>query len=212
MSNFEIVTREDFSDVTYLLEIQHPLMAQRGEARAVRDRHVARAGRAHPAHHRRLRPRQRHDHAGDPGGRQDDARNAADVQGRHLALRRRRPDGHPEPDRPREEGDVRRRRARRRADLPAGARVQGKRRLRDRRPRLSHQGPDLLGGQVPRRLRRSHPLHRRRLGGHQGQDHRRHQARDREARRHRRVRRDRPAGHDEGRAPRRRARTRSRPW
>lgn len=27
MSNFEIVAREDFSDVTYLLEIRHPLMA-----------------------------------------------------------------------------------------------------------------------------------------------------------------------------------------
>jgi sulfide dehydrogenase subunit beta len=28
MSNFEIVKREDFSDVTYLLEVQHPLMAK----------------------------------------------------------------------------------------------------------------------------------------------------------------------------------------
>jgi NAD(P)H-flavin reductase len=28
MSNFEIVTRQDFSDVTYLLEIRHPLMAK----------------------------------------------------------------------------------------------------------------------------------------------------------------------------------------
>ncbi len=28
MSDFEIVTREDFSDVTYLLEIRHPLMAK----------------------------------------------------------------------------------------------------------------------------------------------------------------------------------------
>src|SRR3990167_7750887 len=28
MSNFEIVAREDFSDVTYLLEIRHPLMAK----------------------------------------------------------------------------------------------------------------------------------------------------------------------------------------
>ena len=28
MSNFEIVTREDFSDVTYLLEVHHPLMAK----------------------------------------------------------------------------------------------------------------------------------------------------------------------------------------
>lgn len=28
MSNFEIVTRQDFSDVTYLLEVNHPLMAK----------------------------------------------------------------------------------------------------------------------------------------------------------------------------------------
>ena len=28
MSDFEIVTREDFSDVTYLLEVRHPLMAK----------------------------------------------------------------------------------------------------------------------------------------------------------------------------------------
>ena len=28
LSRFEIVAREDFSDVTYLLEIRHPLMAK----------------------------------------------------------------------------------------------------------------------------------------------------------------------------------------
>ncbi len=28
MANFEIVAREDFSDVTYLLEVRHPLMAK----------------------------------------------------------------------------------------------------------------------------------------------------------------------------------------
>ena len=28
MSNFEIVAREDFSPVTYLLEIRHPLLAK----------------------------------------------------------------------------------------------------------------------------------------------------------------------------------------
>ena len=32
MSNFEIVAREDFSDVTYLLEIRHPLMAKAAKA------------------------------------------------------------------------------------------------------------------------------------------------------------------------------------
>ena len=28
MSNFEIVARADFSDVTYLLEVRHPMMAK----------------------------------------------------------------------------------------------------------------------------------------------------------------------------------------
>src|SRR5512137_1369910 len=32
MANFEIVKREDFSDVTYLLEISHPLMARAAKA------------------------------------------------------------------------------------------------------------------------------------------------------------------------------------
>ena len=32
MSNFEIVAREDFSDVTYLLEVRHPLMAKAAQA------------------------------------------------------------------------------------------------------------------------------------------------------------------------------------
>ena len=32
MSNFEIVARQDFSDVTYLLEIRHPLMAKAAKA------------------------------------------------------------------------------------------------------------------------------------------------------------------------------------
>ena len=32
MSNFEIVAREDFSDVTYLLEVRHPLMAKAARA------------------------------------------------------------------------------------------------------------------------------------------------------------------------------------
>jgi NAD(P)H-flavin reductase len=32
MSGFEIVAREDFSDVTYLLEIRRPLMARAARA------------------------------------------------------------------------------------------------------------------------------------------------------------------------------------
>ena len=97
MSNFEIVAREDFSDVTYLLEVRHPLMAKAAKPGPVRHRHGARARRAHPADHRRLRPRQGHDHAGDPGGRQDHAGDAAGLPGRHSALRDGRPDGHPQP-------------------------------------------------------------------------------------------------------------------
>ncbi len=32
MSNFEIVAREDYSDVTYMLEIRHPMMAKAAKA------------------------------------------------------------------------------------------------------------------------------------------------------------------------------------
>jgi sulfide dehydrogenase subunit beta len=32
MSNFEVVTREDYSDVTYMLEIRHPMMAKAARA------------------------------------------------------------------------------------------------------------------------------------------------------------------------------------
>ena len=93
---------------------------------------------------------------------------------------------------------MRRRRPGRRADLPAGARVSRERRLRDRRSRLSQQVAHVLGRQVRRLLRRADRLHRRRLGGHQGPRHRGHPAGDRQAPRHRRGRRDRPADHDEG--------------
>ena len=92
----------------------------------------------------------------------------------HLALRGGRPDGHPQPHRQR----------RRRCVCvggglgvapiyPQARALQGGRRLRHRRPRLPQQGPDVLGGQVPRRLRRADHLHRRRLGRHQGPGHRR---------------------------------------
>ena len=47
-------------------------------------------------------------------------------------------------------------------------------------------------------LRRADPVHRRRLGRHQGPGHRGHQAGDREARRHRGAGGHRPAGDDEG--------------
>ena len=81
-NGYEIVARQDFSDVTFLLEVRHPMLAKAARAGPVRHRDVARERRAHPAHHRRLRPRQGHDHAGHPGRRQDHPRDAARLQGR----------------------------------------------------------------------------------------------------------------------------------
>jgi len=38
---FEITAREDFSDVTYLLEVKHPLLAKAAQpGRPIRDRHI----------------------------------------------------------------------------------------------------------------------------------------------------------------------------
>ena len=137
-----------------------------GESRAgrpVRHRDGARARGAHSADARRLRSGRGHDHARDPGRRQDDPRNAAELPGRHEPLRGRRPDGHSQPHRQAEEGAVRGRRPRRGAGLSAGARLCPQRRLRDRRAGLSQSRRDVLGGQVPRRVQRAHRLHRRRL-------------------------------------------------
>ena len=122
-AGFEIVRREDFSDVTYLLEVRHPADGQGRAARPVRHRHVASRGRAHSAHHRRFRSGRRHRHAGHPGRRQDHARDAAGLPGRHAPACAGRADGHADHDRRREEGGVRRRRPRRGADVSAGARV-----------------------------------------------------------------------------------------
>ena len=166
MSDFEIVRREDFSDVTYLLEVRHPLMAQAARPGQFVIVMLERARRAHSAHDRRLRPRARHDHARHPGGRQDDAEDAAGLPRRHAPVRAGRPDGHPQP-----------RSATRRKVVcvggglgvapifPAGPRLQGGRRLRDRRPRLSHQGLVFWEDKF-RLLRRTHPVHQRRLGRH----------------------------------------------
>ena len=60
---------------------------------------------------------------------------------------------------------------------PAGARAQGERRLSSSACSASAPRPDLLGRQVPRLLRRTDHLHRRRLGRHQGPRHRRHRSR-----------------------------------
>ena len=197
-AGYEIVDRQDFSDVTFLLEVRHPMLAK-----------AARAGQfvIVMASERGERiPLTIADYDRDAGTItlviQAVGKTTREMQ-RDLEVGRspRRAggaDGHPEPRRPGEEGAVRGRRPRRGARVPAGARLEGERRLRDRRPRLPQQGPGVLGGQVPRLLRRAHPLHRRRLGRHQGPGHRRNRAGNRQAPRHRGVRRDRPAGDDEG--------------
>ena len=142
---------------------------------------------------------QGHHHAGHPGGGQDHQANAAGVPGRHHAARHGRPDGHSQPHHPGQEGGVRGRRAWAwRPIFPQARGFKESGRLRDRGARVPHQGPGVLGRQVPDVLRRAHPVHRRRLGGHQGPGHRRHQGRAGRAPRHRRSRRHRPAGDDEG--------------
>ena len=140
MSDFEIVTRADFSDVTYLLEIRHPQMAK-----------AAKPGQfvivMEHEHGERI-PLTIADFDRDKGtitlviqavGKTTQG-DAAALPGRHPAARDGRADGHPQPHRPGEEGGLRRRRPGRGADLSAGARLQGKRRLRHRRARLSQQG------------------------------------------------------------------------
>ena len=124
---FEIVAREDYSDVTYLLEIRHPLMAK-----------AAKAGQfvivmEHP-HGERI-PLTIADFDPERGTitlviqavGKTHPRDAAELPRRHHALRRRRPDGHPEPHREGQEGAVRRRRPRRGAGLSAGARLRARR-------------------------------------------------------------------------------------
>ena len=181
MSGFEIVARQDFSDVTYLLEIRHALMAR-----------AARAGQfvivmAHE-HGERI-PLTIADFDRDKGtitlviqavGKTTKEMQQT-LQGRNLAACGRRPHGHPQPDQRRKEGDLRRRRPGRGADLSAGARVQGERRLCDRRAWIPQQGSHVLDGQVRRLLRRAHRLHGRRIERNQRSGHRRHRARHRKA-------------------------------
>ena len=149
-----------------------------GQAGPVRHRHVARARRAHPAHHRRLRPREGHHHAGHPGGRQDDARRCSRPAGsapRSTAWSARWASrariGHAKkvmcvggglgvaPVFPQA-----------RAFKESGAYVIGV---------LGFRTRDLMfwEDKFRRLLRRVHRLHRRRLGGNQGARHRGHQAR-----------------------------------
>ena len=133
MSNFEIVGREDFSDVTYLLEIRHPLMAK-----------AAKAGQfvivMEHEHGERI-PLTIADFDREQGTItlviQAVGKTTREMQQNCQVgtqpVRGGRADGHPEPHRQREEGAVRRRRPRRRAGLSAGARLRAQRRLRDRR-------------------------------------------------------------------------------
>ena len=177
MSNFEIVTREDFSDVTYLLEVRHPLMAKAAKPGQFVIVMLNEHGERIPLTIADFDREQGHHHAGDPGGRQDDQADAAGMQGRHLALRHGRPDGHPQP----------RSATRRRSCASAAAsasRRSFRRRAASRRAGayvigvLGFRNKDLVFWEDKFRacLRRTHPLHRRRLGRHEGPGHRRHQA------------------------------------
>ena len=97
---FEIVAREDFSDVTYLLEVRHPLMAKAARPGQFVIVMSHEHGERIPLTIADFDRDKGTDHAGDPGGRQDHPGDAADLPGRHAAARRGRPDGRPEPYRP----------------------------------------------------------------------------------------------------------------
>ena len=122
-SGFRIVAREDFSDVTYLLEVRHPLMAK-----------AARPGQfvivMEHEHGERI-PLTIADFDRERGtitlviqavGKTTQEMQQSCKVG-DVAVRDGRADGHPEPHRQGEEGRLRRRRTRRRAGLSAGARA-----------------------------------------------------------------------------------------
>ena len=139
LSRFEIVSREDFSDVTYLLEIRHPLMAK-----------AARPGQfvivmLHE-HGERI-PLTIADFDREQGtitlviqavGKTTREMQQACRVGTRCT-RWSGPMGMPSHIGDAKKVVVRRRRAGRRAGLSAGARLQGERRLRHRRPRLPKQ-------------------------------------------------------------------------
>src|SRR5690349_1089881 len=92
----EIVARENFSDVTYLLEIYHPLMAVAARRASSSSSCLTRAGNAYPSPlpiSTRVAERSRSSFS----RRQDDTRDADDVSGGHLALCNGRADGSAEP-------------------------------------------------------------------------------------------------------------------
>ena len=178
MSNFEIVAREDFSDVTYLLEIRHPLMAkaakpgqfvivmehEHGEriplTLADFDPEQGTITLVIQAVGKTTREMQQNCQVGTrlyalvgPMGIPSHIGSAKKVVcvGGGLGV----------------------------APVYPQARAYKQRRLRDRRARLPQRKLDVLGGQVPRGLRRAHRLHRRRLGRDQGPRDRGHRAGDR---------------------------------
>ena len=156
-------SREQFSDQTFLWEIDAPDVAAAAEPGHFVMLRLARRRRAHPAHGRRLRPR---------------ARQRSRSSCRRSARRRARcattiaegdefadfvgPLGLPQHIERRRPCRARRRRARRRAGLPATARVQAGRQPHHLHRRLSQPGPRVLARQARRMRRRTDRLHRRR--------------------------------------------------
>ena len=76
-SGFEIVTREDFSDVTYLLEIRHPLMAKAAHPGQFVIVMSHEHGERIPLTIADFDREEGHHHAGHTGRREDDQGNAA---------------------------------------------------------------------------------------------------------------------------------------
>ena len=196
-SVFEIVAREDFSDVTYLLEIRHPLMAE-----------AARAGQfvivmAHE-HGERI-PLTIADFDRDKGTItlviQAVGKTTREMQqickvgtALHAVVG---PMGMPSPVSGAKKvlcvggglGVA--------PIFPQARAFKAERRVRDRRHRLSQQGAHVLDGQVRASCDELIVCTDDGSAGIKGTGHRGHQARHREAPRYRRMRGNRPAGDDE---------------
>ena len=133
MSNFEIVAREDFSDVTYLLEVRHPLMAKAAQPGqfviVMLNEHGERIPLTIADFDRKKGTITLVIQAVGKTTRemQQDCQVGTSLYGMVGPM------GIPSPISHAKKVAVRRRRPRRGADLSAGARLQGGRRLRDRR-------------------------------------------------------------------------------
>ena len=86
MSDFEIVTRTDFSDVTYLLEVRHPQLAKAAKAGQFVIVMEHEHGERIPLTIADFDRDAGHDHPGHPGRGQDHAGDAAELPGRHDAV------------------------------------------------------------------------------------------------------------------------------